>query len=195
MTVYNHLMFPSIITEVNCSCFDILQPYLIDWIYNYKKQTDGVIISNRGGWQSPSDFWHQQSFLQYYNYLCTHIFQSINFYNLKLKISNMWININQKGDYNVEHDHPNSILSGVLWIKCPENCGGLQFNSSKSFLESYLLQNADDDFRRETNYYNTFTITPKNGVILLFPSHMRHSVEENTSNEDRISISFNLVLQ
>ena len=40
-----------------------------------------------------------------------------------------WININKKGDFNEKHNHPNCHLAGVLWIKCPENCGDISFDS------------------------------------------------------------------
>ena len=35
----------------------------------YKENKEGVIFSNRGGWQSPSDFWKEISFSKYYNYI------------------------------------------------------------------------------------------------------------------------------
>ena len=34
----------------------------------------------------------------------------------------------------------------------------------------------------------------KTGKIIIFPSHLHHLVEENKSNDDRISVSFNLKL-
>ena len=35
-------------------------------------------------------------------------------------------------------------------------------------------------------------ITPKEGGLILFPSYVDHSVNENLSNEERIVISFNI---
>ena len=39
---------------------------------------------------------------------------------------------------------------------------------------------------------NILKIKPEEGKLLLFPSYLHHSVEENLSDEDRIAISFNL---
>ena len=39
---------------------------------------------------------------------------------------------------------------------------------------------------------NIVRIKPEEGKLLLFPSYLHHSVEENVSDEDRIVISFNL---
>ena len=37
-------------------------------------------------------------------------------------------------------------------------------------------------------------ITPKEGLLVLFPSYLHHSVEINQSSDDRIVISFNIDL-
>ena len=39
---------------------------------------------------------------------------------------------------------------------------------------------------------NIVRIKPEEGNLLLFPSYLHHSVEENLSDEDRIVISFNI---
>ena len=35
-------------------------------------------------------------------------------------------------------------------------------------------------------------VNPKEGALVLFPSYVDHSVNENLSNEERIVISFNI---
>ena len=192
MTIINHAVFPSIITEVHCDNFDEIQQPLLEWIYEYQKNKDGVQISNRGGWQSSSDFWKESSFVKYFEYIISHINESTKLYDYKFKFSNMWINVNGKGDYNIEHDHPDCILSGVFWIKTSDKCGSLVFDSPKCFVESKLLSSVDENFKKIVNYYQTFRFSPNDGVMVLFPSHMRHYVELNQSDEDRISIAFNL---
>ena len=34
----------------------------------------------------------------------------------------------------------------------------------------------------------------KEGKMIIFPSHLEHSVNENLSDQDRISVSFNLII-
>ena len=36
------------------------------------------------------------------------------------------------------------------------------------------------------------SVSPKEGGLVLFPSYLDHSVNENLSNEERIVISFNI---
>ena len=39
---------------------------------------------------------------------------------------------------------------------------------------------------------NIWWYTPQDNVLILFPSWLKHQVETNQSEEDRISISFNI---
>lgn len=192
MKINHKTLFPSIVSEVECDYFKLIQPNLIDWIYNYQKTTDGVVYSNHGGWQSPSDFYFDDSFSEFSNYIVQNSLMALTHYNLEFKLNNMWININRKGDYNSIHNHPLSLISGVLWIKTPENCGSLIFQSPYSFTQHLLLQNVDSEIVKKQNYCSEYTFNPKEGTMVLFPSDLLHGVEPNESDEDRISIAFNL---
>lgn len=192
MHIHHRTLFPSIVSEVECDYFKLIQPNLIDWIYSYQKNTDGVIHSNRGGWQSPSNFYLNDTFSEFADYILKNALVALTHYNLKFKMGNMWININRKGDYNMMHHHANSIISGVLWIKTPESCGSLMFTSPHSFTQHLLLHNVNSDVAEEQNYYSEYTFNPKEGTMILFPSDLLHGVEPNESDEDRISIAFNL---
>ena len=194
MNVHNYTVFPSILTKVECDLFKYIQKDLINWIYSYQKNSESVIHSNRGGWQSPSDFHLDESFGEFKNYILSNSYQSLQHYNCNFCLSNMWININKNQDYNVCHDHPNTILSGVFWIKALYNSGNLVFRSPNFFVENLLIENVTEEVKSTHNYSRTFEFVPKEGTIVLFPSHLLHHVEMNESDEDRISIAFNLVI-
>ena len=44
----------------------------------------------------------------------------------------MWANINPPGGMNRAHQHPNSLWSGVYYIKAPKNCGNLKIDDPRS---------------------------------------------------------------
>lgn len=193
MNIVNYAVFPSIITEIECDFYQHICDPLIDWIYQYQKTTETVILSNRGGWQSPSDFWQQESFLEFKNYILTNAFSALRYYNLEFNLSNMWININKKGDYNVSHNHPGATMSGVFWVKTSPKCGPLVFDSPNNFTEFKLIKKIDNNMRENFHCDMSFVFgKPKPGIMVLFPSHLKHFVEPNESDEDRISIAFNL---
>lgn len=193
MNIINYNIFPSLVNFVECDDFSSIQQNLISWIYSYKTNTESVVLSNRGGWQSPSDFYvNDYSFDPFKDYILKHAYEALKFYNCDFYLSNMWININSKGNYNILHDHPLSTVSGVIWIKTHPNCGNLVFHNPHSFTQYNLLAKVNDDVRQSTNYFGNFHFEPSDGCMVLFPSDLMHVVENNDSGEDRISISFNL---
>ena len=112
-----------------------------------------------------------------------------------------WVNISKPGSYLAKHHHPDCNLAGVLWIKAPQNSGDIVFDSPRTFdpfLQSAKNGEIDsytDDFKDKGNIHLDYYFPPTEGRILIFPSYLRHLVEENKSEEDRISVSFNIHLK
>ena len=193
MRVEHIPLFPVITTYIECENYHLIKDDLIAWIYQYQKNDEGVTISNRGGWQSRSHFHFEPSFIRFYDYIFRHILNSLPFVDVNARIQNMWININKKGDLNVIHDHPESMLSGVFWVKTPDDCGKINFQSPEAFNYSFLHRRAHPELRK-INFDSSVEIEPKEGSILLFPANLKHQVNPNMSDEDRISIAFNIWL-
>ena len=192
---YNSIpLFPTIIHQFDVNGFDEIQNQLFDYVYQFKdKNPEGVKFSNYGGWQSPHfDISNDDDLLHSFLINCLsnfpNIHKSINF-NI-----DSWININQPGDYNDKHDHPNCNLAGVFWIKCPKDCGNIVFTSPCSFVNHQEVISYEDRFKDQYNFFHSYYFTPTEGRMLVFPSHLLHKVDENKSTEDRISVSFNITL-
>ena len=106
----------------------------------------------------------------------------------KLVFQNLWININPPGAYHTLHNHQDGMLSGVFYIDVPEeNQGDLQFYRGDD-AQYYIPDNL--------NQYNTITSTmatypPKPGMLVVFPSWVKHAVKQNRSKTNRIALSFN----
>ena len=103
----------------------------------------------------------------------------------RLVITQLWGNRNPKGSKHHEHVHPNSILSGVFYLRQDPKLPPIQF--SKSNQEAMKLD------PRKYNSYNaeTFLLPCVSGELILFPSNLRHSVPTNQGDEERMSLSFN----
>ena len=104
----------------------------------------------------------------------------------------MWFNINGKGHYNTSHHHPETTIAGVLWLKTPKDCGSFYFESPHEFAEYGFQQMQKQEMIDQYLACPTYRIFPNEGLMILFPSHMRHAVEINQSDEDRISLAFNI---
>ena len=186
-------IFPVPIHVFDVNGFEEIQNQLIDYAYNLKEKDDGVSISNEGGWHShPFEVKNIDDVLQKFLINCLsnfpNIHKSINF------SVDAWVNINKPGDYNTKHHHPDCHLSGVLWIKAPEECGRIEFQSPVGFQTYAEIKSYTEEFKNSNNYFQTYYFSPIEGRMLVFPSHLQHQVRENKSNEDRISVSFNIRL-
>jgi hypothetical protein len=111
--------------------------------------------------------------------------------DVKFKLLNSWCIKHVKNDFSHSHHHKNSFISGVLYLKTSENSGNIVFHKN-NFLNNIFPGSVDIEF----NEYNTinsgyWSITPKEGDIIFFPSNLEHSVTENISNDDRYCCSFN----
>ena len=103
----------------------------------------------------------------------------------ELYITQSWANRNKKGMVHHEHVHPNSIVSGVLFLNKEEKLPPIEF--SKNVLDSIQLKTNKFNFFNGAN----FSVGVKPGNLILFPSSLRHSVPVNTQKEERYTLSFN----
>ena len=164
-----------------------------EYCYNKEKTENGTIISNIGGWQSTNiihdSFEHVENLK---NEILDRVEKVSNYVGLKeiinYSILNMWININRKNNYNLLHDHPGSIFSGTFYVKCFDNSGNLFFCSSRE--KGWCLPKLDEKF---TPYNSkTYEVVPEENNLVIFLSSLSHYVGPNLSDDDRISLSFNV---
>ena len=155
---------------------------IIELLYNLKSKDKGRVISNVGGWQSSEISKLKSPPLQsFYNSLSL---LSEEIFKCKVSMWDMWGNISSKHNYNISHAHgyPQTssdsiyLYSGVLYLEVPPNSGGIIFS------DLYTLTT-----KSEIHY-------PLKSQVILFPNYLIHSVQQNLSNEDRISLAFNLKL-
>jgi uncharacterized protein (TIGR02466 family) len=103
-----------------------------------------------------------------------------------------WLQLYPPNSFFIKHDHFGAILSGVFYIKVPENSGNLRFYnpvSTRRVTNTFFQR-----LRKTNNEYNYHYVeyTPKEGEMIMFEPWLEHSVEFNRSSEDRIAISFNI---
>ena len=191
---YNFInLFPYSLHHLQIDEFENKKQELIKFAYNLKETTHSTQNSNMGGWQSSVYKVNGDNFLES---LLLNIFKSVPAFNDKIKLESFyWLNINPTGAYNTKHNHPNSDLAGVLWLQIPKDSGDIVFISPKDFESFIEIFSYTDEFKRQTNNYHTYNFQPKEGAMLMFPSYLQHKVEENKSNDDRISVSFNIKIK
>jgi len=105
--------------------------------------------------------------------------------NVALQITQSWLTLSRKGESHHSHTHPNSVVSGVLYVNVAGN-DGINFYRNEENLWFELEPS-------ETNYYNSYKIhvATKVGDLVLFPSSVKHGVNKVTEDIKRVSLSFN----
>ena len=97
-------------------------------IVEWSKRDSGVKKTNRNGWHSKTDMHNIPVFKPLVDELFI-MMQDIwkeEWLNREPVLGNMWANINPPGGYNAPHIHPNSLFSGVYYIKSSNNSGNLK---------------------------------------------------------------------
>ncbi len=170
-------------------------------MYNYikseqKKDGRGITKSNIKGWHSKDFRLETKEPQNFINLILPSIEQVMIDMNWekqkqKIRISNMWAIINTGGSANTRHQHGNSTISGAYYVRAPKNSGDIVFYDPRP-APVYTYPNA-----LSPNLLNAQIngISPNEGSLVLFPSYLDHSVNENLSNDERIVISFNLTIQ
>ena len=167
----------------------------------YQQKDAGRILTNVGGYQSNDLPLNEVSLHPLIKEINTHSskFAKEFINNNEQVLSNMWINISLYKDTNKSHNHPGSDISGVYYVKIPDDCGNIVFEHPATDVLDYYSRfgpfgTKSPPYRLKTNEYNSITWWKPavENHLYLFPSWLRHHVEPNQNkNEERISISFN----
>jgi uncharacterized protein (TIGR02466 family) len=164
--------------------------------YAFQQSDKGVVISNVGGYQSTTLTMQDRvpptltKLLGILTEQCQICAQDFGF-ERPLDIANYWININKQNHYNKMHIHSSSILSGCYYAATPPQSGNIVLHNRPE--TSYILAEMKQIGARESAFTAAEqAFQPKAGAVLIFPGWLPHSVEENRSGQDRISVAFNL---
>ena len=144
---------------------------LYEWVLDYQDD-EGVTKSNRGGWQSSdSDNFDAIPHIDLLKKKLYHL-------GCGLKLQNWWVNVNKKGDWNLIHTHPNCDLSLVWYLTDGDIC----------------FDNPNSHNRLEVGDCSIWESKNKKGDVVVFPADLKHFVNPNQKDEDRMSLAFNINL-
>ena len=185
-----HFPTPIYIFDIKDKNINIdLEKNILAWY----KQDKGISRTNVNGWHSTTDMHERPE----YQRLVKALYEAQNkiykeeHYESEPFLGNMWANINPPGAMNRSHQHPNSLWSGVYYIKASKNSGHLKIDDPRASAAMYRPRQKDGEkplrLLRETHY------EPVAGRLIMFPSWLLHCVDPNNSDDIRISVSFNFL--
>jgi uncharacterized protein (TIGR02466 family) len=104
-------------------------------------------------------------------------------------ITQSWLNFTNVNEFHHLHNHTNSYLSGVFYIKAKKDVDKIFFEKDMN----YILHPEFTEFN--INNSNSWWLPVETGEIILFSSKLKHFVEKVEKTDERISLAFNVFLK
>jgi uncharacterized protein (TIGR02466 family) len=188
-------LFP---TPVFTAMIPIEYSHVVSWLQSQEMLSEEVDSANYGE-RSKNSYILDEPELKDLKYF---ILQLVNEYGKLMgfdyesyRFSQSWISFKQPGQHHTIHSHPNSLISGVFYFGEPaDETSAIKFHKFESgvnvpYLSPKIVKNVKDlKFS-----HKEFSIKFEPGLLLLFPSHLHHSVPLNKTEKTRCSVAFNVV--
>lgn len=103
---------------------------------------------------------------------------------ISLYITQSWLTVTEQNQSHHRHTHPNSIISGVLYIDADKARDKVRFYRTEPYQRLAIPSTQPD--------YEDLPVGA--GDIIIFPSELSHAVPKSTSNM-RVSLAFNTFIR
>ncbi len=195
------LGFPTLIFERILPDVGSINAGLREAVLGRELTSEGLSRSNEGGWHSELDFfkWPEPEAQE----LTKHLRAAVKQYwgrdqgrdpsSVKLLMQlEGWAMVYRHGDSAKPHVHPNSHVSGVYYIDSGSEAPGRPHSGALSFLDP---RNRPGMFHTEAwKNADTFTLTPRAGLLVLFPSWIYHYAHPYAGEGERLAVAFNATI-
>jgi uncharacterized protein (TIGR02466 family) len=105
------------------------------------------------------------------------------------EITGCWATVLARGAAHKAHSHPNNFLSGVYYVRTRPGSDAINFHDPRT--QAGVIRPPVAELTAENTDQVVVRVT--NGTLLMFPSYLEHSVDANVNEEERISVSFNVM--
>jgi len=106
----------------------------------------------------------------------------------EIYITQSWVNSSDGNQFHPKHKHPNSVISGVIFLddNTDESLPPIRFHRSMEMFPLNFSFDGLNEFNASCREFH-----PVRGMLMLFPSLLEHDVDKNASDRVRTSLSFN----
>ncbi len=185
-------MFPTLVWKIS------LEPELRDAIDTKVMATleslrRGLPVLEAGhGWQSEQTLHEREEFqelISCVNHVATSVLRFLRIGYELIEITACWATVLAKGTPHKIHSHPNNFLSGVYYVRVHPGSDTINFHDPRR--QTYVIRPPVTELTAENTEQVVVRLT--NGTLLMFPSYLEHSVDINVSENERVSVSFNIM--
>ena len=144
------------------------------------------------GWQSNKDLHELDELRKLVSYINDRVKTILKFLKIgydAFEITGCWANINPRGTAHKMHSHPNNYLSGVYYVQTQAGADTINLHDPR--IHTGIIRPPVTELTVGNTDQVVVKVRP--GTLLIFPSYLHHSVDSNTSIEERLSVSFNIM--
>src|SRR5207247_8824084 len=106
-----------------------------------------------------------------------------------VEITACWATVLAPGAAHKLHSHPNNFLSGVYYLRTQPGADTINFHDPRR--QTSAIRPPVVELTAENT--DQVVMRVQDGTLLLFPAYLQHSVDANSCEQERVSISFNIM--
>ena len=185
-------MFPTLVWKISLKpgLRDALEAKILPALERLRRDVPALEAGH--GWQSEQTLHEREEFrdlVACVGHATKSILRFLRIGYEAFEITGCWANVLAKGAVHRAHSHPNNFLSGVYYVRVHPGADTINFHDPRT--QSRVIRPPVVELTAENTDQVVIRLT--NGTLLMFPSYLEHSVDQNTGEEERISISFNVM--
>ena len=180
--VWNIQLTPNFRQRVNSNIFQVINRIKPDW----------AELPAGASWQSGQDLHNREELVDLISCIDSTAQTVLRFLKVgqnEIDITGCWANISARGASHAIHSHPNNFLSGIYYIRTHTGADSVNFHDPRP--QTGIIRPPVTELTSQNT--DQVVVTVSDGMLLMFPSYLAHSVAPNESDELRISISFNMM--
>ena len=185
-------MFPTLVWKIQlrAKLHEAMDAKMIAALARMRR--DAPQLASGQGWQSEQTLHELEEFLDLISCVDKAAKSVLRFLRIgynAVEITGCWATVLGKGAVHRAHSHPNNFLSGVYYVRTHPGADTISFHDPRNqtgIIKPPVVELTDENT-------DLVVLSVKNGTLLIFPSYLQHSVDTNMSEEERISISFNIM--
>jgi uncharacterized protein (TIGR02466 family) len=185
-------MFPSMLwkTQIESGVRDAMGARILQALADMRR--DAPSLEPGQGWQSAQDLHEHEAMRELVScigHCAKSVLRFLRIGTSELEITGCWATVLARGASHKLHSHPNNFLSGVYYVRTGEGADTINFHDPRS--QASVIRPPVVELTAENT--DQVVVRVSDGTLLLFSSYLEHSVDANRSDDERISISFNLM--
>ena len=185
-------MFPSFVwkVQIESGFRDTLRETILAAIAEMRVQLPPLAPGH--GWQSGQTLHEREDFREFVACINDGVASILRFLRIgdqPCEITGCWATVLARGAAHKLHSHPNNYLSGVYYVCARPGADTINFHDPRQ--QTAVIRPPVVELTAENT--DQVVIKVRDGTLLMFPSYLEHSVDADASDEERVSVSFNVM--